>query len=103
MCEDVCGCFNAFVFVLFYSFAGYDAGGCSHGDNVVIALIVLFGPVPIVLLLVGLLFFFFYPINEERRLQNQSELARMKCVFLYMTYSSSAELTIKEFKHILMF
>ncbi|XP_062316502.1 sodium-dependent lysophosphatidylcholine symporter 1-like [Osmerus eperlanus] len=88
-CSKLGGGLSAGISTMVLHFAGYDAGGCSHGDNVVIALIVLFGPVPIILLLVGLLFFFFYPINEERRLQNQSELARMKLEAVLPTYGGN--------------
>uniref|UniRef100_A0A3P8WXF6 Major facilitator superfamily domain containing 2a-like 2 n=1 Tax=Cynoglossus semilaevis TaxID=244447 RepID=A0A3P8WXF6_CYNSE len=48
-------------------FVGYRAGACSHGDGVVTTLIVLFSGVPVALLLVAMLFFYFYPINERQR------------------------------------
>ncbi|CDQ69160.1 unnamed protein product [Oncorhynchus mykiss] len=57
-------------------FVGYCAGACSHSEDVVTALIVLFAPVPIILLLVGLVFFHLYPINKDRLLQLQRELGR---------------------------
>lgn len=56
------------------SFVGYEPGACKHNDSVITTLRVLFAPVPIVLLLVGMLLFYFYPINEERRQQIQREL-----------------------------
>nr|XP_061839407.1 sodium-dependent lysophosphatidylcholine symporter 1-like [Nerophis lumbriciformis] len=52
-------------------FVGYRAGACHHGDGVVTALIVLFSPVPIALLLIGMMFFRSYPINERQSLSNQ--------------------------------
>ncbi|KAL2103325.1 hypothetical protein ACEWY4_000193 [Coilia grayii] len=53
-------------------FAGYKAGACSHGDGVITALQVLFAPVPIVLLLLGLVFFYLYPIDETQQRQSLS-------------------------------
>lgn len=48
---------------------GYRAAACNHGDGVVTALVVLFSPVPIALLLMGMVFFRSYPINERQSLQ----------------------------------
>uniref|UniRef100_A0A3Q3NIM9 Major facilitator superfamily domain containing 2a-like 2 n=1 Tax=Mastacembelus armatus TaxID=205130 RepID=A0A3Q3NIM9_9TELE len=48
-------------------FVGYRVGACNHGDRVAMALIVLFSPVPVALLLIGMIFFRFYPINEKQR------------------------------------
>uniref|UniRef100_A0AAQ6IK25 Major facilitator superfamily domain containing 2B n=1 Tax=Anabas testudineus TaxID=64144 RepID=A0AAQ6IK25_ANATE len=50
-------------------FQGYKPGACNHGDGVVMALIVLFSPVSITLLLIGMIFFRSYPINERQSLQ----------------------------------
>ena len=69
----MCVCMYA---CLHCSFVGYCAGACSHSEDVVTALIVLFAPVPITLLLVGLVFFHLYPINKDRLLQLQRELGR---------------------------
>ncbi|CAB1335926.1 unnamed protein product [Coregonus sp. 'balchen'] len=55
-------------------FAGYKPGACRQNPAVITALRALFAPVPIVLLLVGLVLFYFYPINEERRRQIHREL-----------------------------
>lgn len=55
-------------------FVGYRAGACTHGEGVVTALIVLFSPVPIALLLMGMVFFHSYPINERQSLQLQEQL-----------------------------
>ncbi|XP_075958838.1 sodium-dependent lysophosphatidylcholine symporter 1-B-like [Anarhichas minor] len=59
-------------------FVGYRAGACKHGDGVVTALIVLFSPVPIALLLIGMVFFHSYPINERRCLQHQEQLTTIQ-------------------------
>ncbi|XP_072552677.1 sodium-dependent lysophosphatidylcholine symporter 1-like isoform X2 [Salminus brasiliensis] len=57
-------------------FAGYQAGACRQDPRVITTLQVLFAPVPIVLLLIGMVLFFFYPINEQRRQQIQTELKK---------------------------
>ncbi|KAL7864663.1 hypothetical protein AOLI_G00160830 [Acnodon oligacanthus] len=57
-------------------FAGYQSGVCKHHSRVITTLQVLFAPVPIVLLLTGLVLFFFYPINEKRRQDIQTELQK---------------------------
>ncbi|KAG5838554.1 hypothetical protein ANANG_G00224870 [Anguilla anguilla] len=57
-------------------FAGYKPGACTHNATVITTLRVLFAPVPITLLLVGMVLFYFYPINEARRLQIQEELRK---------------------------
>ncbi|XP_061113633.1 sodium-dependent lysophosphatidylcholine symporter 1 isoform X2 [Conger conger] len=57
-------------------FAGYKSGACSHNATVITTLRVLFAPVPIALLLVGMVLFCFYPINEARRQQIQEELRK---------------------------
>uniref|UniRef100_A0A4W3GM93 Major facilitator superfamily domain containing 2a-like 2 n=1 Tax=Callorhinchus milii TaxID=7868 RepID=A0A4W3GM93_CALMI len=55
-------------------FSGYRAGTCSHSPTVAITLRVLIAPIPITLLLIGLVIFYFYPINETRRKQLKVEL-----------------------------
>nr|XP_020467571.1 sodium-dependent lysophosphatidylcholine symporter 1-like [Monopterus albus] len=50
-------------------FVGYKAGACNHGDGVVMALTVLFSPVSVALLLIGMIFFCFYPIDERQCVQ----------------------------------
>ncbi|KAI5612420.1 sodium-dependent lysophosphatidylcholine symporter 1-like isoform X1, partial [Silurus asotus] len=55
-------------------FAGYQPGACRHDSRVITTLHMLFAPVPICLLLVGMTFFYFYPINEQRRWQIQATL-----------------------------
>ncbi|KAL4655419.1 sodium-dependent lysophosphatidylcholine symporter 1-like isoform X1 [Arapaima gigas] len=55
-------------------FAGYRPGACKQKERVVTTLRVLFAPVPIGLLLIGMVLFYFYPISELRRQQIQIEL-----------------------------
>ncbi|XP_072553402.1 sodium-dependent lysophosphatidylcholine symporter 1-like [Salminus brasiliensis] len=57
-------------------FAGYQPGACRHDPRVITTLRVLIAPAPIALLLIGLVLFFFYPINEQRRQQIQTELKK---------------------------
>ncbi|XP_062398038.1 sodium-dependent lysophosphatidylcholine symporter 1-like [Sardina pilchardus] len=66
-------------------FAGYKAGACKHGDGVITALRVLFAPVPIGLLVLGLVFFYLCPINEthqrlSRTTPNNQELSTAEAV-----------------------
>uniref|UniRef100_A0A668AMB5 Major facilitator superfamily domain containing 2a-like 2 n=1 Tax=Myripristis murdjan TaxID=586833 RepID=A0A668AMB5_9TELE len=68
-CTKLAGGLSAGISTMTLHFVGYRAGACSHGDGVVTALIVLFSPVPIALLLVGMFFFRSYPINEKQRSQ----------------------------------
>ncbi|XP_043987410.1 sodium-dependent lysophosphatidylcholine symporter 1-like isoform X3 [Gambusia affinis] len=48
---------------------GYKAGACNHGDEVVTALVVLFSPAPVTLLLIGMGIFHTYPVNERKGLE----------------------------------
>ncbi|XP_073679208.1 sodium-dependent lysophosphatidylcholine symporter 1-like [Garra rufa] len=57
-------------------FAGYKPGACKHNSEVIYSLRVLFAPVPICLLLISLVIFRFYPINEERRQKIQEALRK---------------------------
>ncbi|XP_051518601.1 sodium-dependent lysophosphatidylcholine symporter 1-like isoform X2 [Myxocyprinus asiaticus] len=57
-------------------FVGYKPGACRHNPEVIFSLRMLFAPVPICLLLVGIVMFYFYPINEERRQQIQKALRK---------------------------
>ncbi|XP_073765858.1 sodium-dependent lysophosphatidylcholine symporter 1-B-like isoform X1 [Danio rerio] len=59
-------------------FTGYKAGACSQPDEVVLALKLLLAPVPVTFLLVGLVFFYLYPINEARQKQIQQHLRRLR-------------------------
>ncbi|XP_071391282.1 sodium-dependent lysophosphatidylcholine symporter 1-like [Centroberyx affinis] len=53
---------------------GFKPGACQHPPAVIMALQVLFAPVPIALLLTGMLIQCFYPINEKKRQQIQRDL-----------------------------
>ncbi|XP_031649182.1 sodium-dependent lysophosphatidylcholine symporter 1-like [Oncorhynchus kisutch] len=75
-CSKLGGGLSVRISTMTLHFVGYRAGACSHSEDMVTALIVLFAPVPITLLLVGLVFFHLYPINEDRLLQLQRELGR---------------------------
>ncbi|XP_008277353.1 sodium-dependent lysophosphatidylcholine symporter 1-B-like [Stegastes partitus] len=68
-CSKLAGGLSVGLSTMTLQFVGYKAGACNHGDGVVAALIVLFSPVPITLLLIGMLFFRSYPINERKNLQ----------------------------------
>ncbi|XP_071783665.2 sodium-dependent lysophosphatidylcholine symporter 1-B-like [Centroberyx gerrardi] len=57
-------------------FTGFKPGVCRQPPAVITALQVLFAPVPIVLLLTGMLLFCFYPINEEKCQQIQRDLLK---------------------------
>ncbi|XP_067226716.1 sodium-dependent lysophosphatidylcholine symporter 1-like isoform X1 [Chanodichthys erythropterus] len=57
-------------------FVGYKPGACRHNPAVIHSLRVLFAPVPICLLLISLVLFYFYPINEERRQEIQKALRK---------------------------
>uniref|UniRef100_A0A8C1VT96 Si:ch211-224l10.4 n=1 Tax=Cyprinus carpio TaxID=7962 RepID=A0A8C1VT96_CYPCA len=64
------------VSTLVLHFAGYKPGACKHNPEVIYSLHVLFAPVPICLLLIGLVIFCFYPINEKRRRKIQDTLRK---------------------------
>ncbi|XP_076022910.1 sodium-dependent lysophosphatidylcholine symporter 1-B-like [Genypterus blacodes] len=66
-CLKLAGGLSVGISTMTLHFAGYSAGACSHGDGVVTALVVLFSPIPIALLLVGMIFFRYYPINERQQ------------------------------------
>uniref|UniRef100_A0A3Q1EFJ5 Major facilitator superfamily domain containing 2a-like 2 n=1 Tax=Acanthochromis polyacanthus TaxID=80966 RepID=A0A3Q1EFJ5_9TELE len=72
-CSKLAGGLSVGLSTMTLQFVGYKAGACNHGDGVVVALIVLFSPVPITLLLIGMLFFHSYPIDERQRLQLQEQ------------------------------
>ncbi|XP_037630059.1 sodium-dependent lysophosphatidylcholine symporter 1 [Sebastes umbrosus] len=73
-CSKLAGGLSVGISTMTLQFVGYRAGACNHGDGVVTALIVLFTPVPIALLLIGMIFFRSYPINERQCLQLQEQL-----------------------------
>ncbi|KAK7905020.1 hypothetical protein WMY93_017627 [Mugilogobius chulae] len=59
------------VSTLSLKFAGYVTGGCSQPESVSLTLKMLICPVPLVLIILGLLIFKTYPIDEETRKCNQ--------------------------------
>nr|XP_013808657.1 PREDICTED: sodium-dependent lysophosphatidylcholine symporter 1-like [Apteryx mantelli mantelli] len=55
-------------------FAGYRAGDCTRNPSVILTLQLLMAPVPISLLLIAIIIFSIYPINEKRRKQMRMEM-----------------------------
>ncbi|XP_063065512.1 sodium-dependent lysophosphatidylcholine symporter 1-like [Engraulis encrasicolus] len=95
-CNKLGGGLSIGVSTLVLHFAGYKAGACSHGEGVVTALQVLFAPVPIGLLLLGLLFFYLYPIDEKQQHQdrnhNHQEQEREQAIAEALTSSTEVDL-----------
>ncbi|XP_041667834.1 sodium-dependent lysophosphatidylcholine symporter 1-A isoform X1 [Cheilinus undulatus] len=65
------------VSTLSLKFAGYVTGGCTQPEAVSLTLKVLVSPVPVVLIIVGLLILKTYPIDEDRRQGNRKLLQQM--------------------------
>ncbi|TKS86560.1 Sodium-dependent lysophosphatidylcholine symporter 1-B [Collichthys lucidus] len=65
------------VSTLSMKFAGYVTGACSQPEAVALTLKVLVSPVPVCLIVVGLLILRTYPIDEERRQGNRKLLQEM--------------------------
>lgn len=61
-----------------HSFAGYQTRGCSQPSRVKFTLKMLVTMAPIVLILLGLLLFELYPIDEEKRRQNKKALQALR-------------------------
>lgn len=61
-----------------HSFAGYQTRGCSQPAHVKFTLKMLVTIAPIVLILLGLLLFTLYPIDEEKRRQNKKALQALR-------------------------
>ncbi|XP_007527143.1 sodium-dependent lysophosphatidylcholine symporter 1 isoform X1 [Erinaceus europaeus] len=59
-------------------FAGYQTGSCSQPAGVKFTLKMLVTMTPIVLILLGLLLFKLYPIDEEKRRQNKKALQALR-------------------------
>uniref|UniRef100_A0A3Q2ZVI3 Major facilitator superfamily domain containing 2a-like 2 n=1 Tax=Kryptolebias marmoratus TaxID=37003 RepID=A0A3Q2ZVI3_KRYMA len=72
-CSKLAGGLSAGLSTMTLQIVGYETNACSHGDEVASALVVLFSPVPVALLLIGMVFFHTYPINERRRSQLQEQ------------------------------
>nr|XP_020491430.1 sodium-dependent lysophosphatidylcholine symporter 1-like [Labrus bergylta] len=77
-CSKLAGGLAVGISTLTLQFVGYKAGSCNHGDGVVTALIVLFSPVPIALLLIGMVIIWYYPIQERQCLQPQDQLSTVQ-------------------------
>ncbi|XP_028265875.1 sodium-dependent lysophosphatidylcholine symporter 1-B-like [Parambassis ranga] len=73
-CSKLAGGLSIGLSTMTLQFVGYKAGACSHGNGVATTLIVLFSPVPIAFLLIGMVFFRLYPINERQRVQTDVKL-----------------------------
>ncbi|KFP25824.1 Major facilitator superfamily domain-containing protein 2A, partial [Colius striatus] len=59
-------------------FAGYQPRGCSQPSQVNVTLKMLVSAVPVVLILLGLLLFKLYPIDEEKRRKNKKALQDLR-------------------------
>ncbi|KAK0133947.1 Sodium-dependent lysophosphatidylcholine symporter 1-B [Merluccius polli] len=89
-CNKLGGGLSVGISTVTLHFVGYRPEACQHSDGVVSALIIMFSPVPIVLLLVAMVIFGFYPINEKQKtehaaatpLPNQNEIAGLPTDFL---------------------
>uniref|UniRef100_A0A673NC32 Zgc:171501 n=1 Tax=Sinocyclocheilus rhinocerous TaxID=307959 RepID=A0A673NC32_9TELE len=77
-CNKLGGGLCAGISTMTLHFTGYKAGACSHADGVVLALKLPLAPIPIGFLLVGLVLFYLYPINEVRRKQIQQDLGNTR-------------------------
>ncbi|KAF4070513.1 hypothetical protein AMELA_G00286290 [Ameiurus melas] len=83
-CNKLGGGLSAGISTMTLHLTGYKTGACSHSGGVVLALRLLLAPIPIILLLVGLVFFYLYPINEMQRqqIQQDQEQTRVKSQML---------------------
>lgn len=61
-----------------HSFAGYQTRGCSQPNEVNFTLKMLVSAVPVGLILLGLLLFKLYPIDEEKRRENKKALQDLR-------------------------
>ncbi|XP_046727175.1 sodium-dependent lysophosphatidylcholine symporter 1-B-like [Silurus meridionalis] len=79
-CNKLGGGLSAGISTMTLHLTGYKTGACSHSGGVVLALRLLLAPIPIILLLVGLVFFYLYPINEmqQERVQQDQEQTRVQ-------------------------
>lgn len=62
----------------FHSFAEYQTRRCSQPEQVKFTLKMLVTMAPIILILLGLLLFKLYPIDEEKRRQNKKALQALR-------------------------
>ncbi|XP_067269183.1 sodium-dependent lysophosphatidylcholine symporter 1-B-like [Pseudorasbora parva] len=77
-CNKLGGGLSAGISTMTLHFTGYKAGTCGRVDGVILALKLLVAPIPITFLLVGLVFFYLYPINEARQKQIQQDLGHTR-------------------------
>lgn len=63
------------------SFAGYQTRGCSQPSEVNVTLKLLVSAVPVGLILLGLLLFKLYPIDEDKRKENKKALQDLRWVW----------------------
>ncbi|XP_058246112.1 sodium-dependent lysophosphatidylcholine symporter 1-B-like isoform X2 [Hemibagrus wyckioides] len=77
-CNKLGGGLSAGISTMTLHLTGYKTGACSHSGGVILALRLLLAPIPIVLLLVGLVFFYLYPINEMQRVSLQKDQEEMR-------------------------
>uniref|UniRef100_A0A3Q2R4D5 Major facilitator superfamily domain containing 2a-like 2 n=1 Tax=Fundulus heteroclitus TaxID=8078 RepID=A0A3Q2R4D5_FUNHE len=84
-CNKLAGGLSVGLSTMILQIAGYKTGACNHGGEVVTALTVLFSPVPVALLLIGMGIFHTYPINERKGLrleeQKYEDCLRLPTVF----------------------
>ncbi|KAJ3586683.1 hypothetical protein NHX12_013079 [Muraenolepis orangiensis] len=89
-CNKLGGGLSVGISTIALHFVGYRPEACHHSDGVVTALIVMFSPVPIVLLVIGMIIFRLYPVNEKQgtepaeaeSLPNQNEITGLSMDFL---------------------
>ncbi|XP_014916025.1 sodium-dependent lysophosphatidylcholine symporter 1-B-like [Poecilia latipinna] len=72
-CNKLAGGLSVGLSTMMLQVVGYKAGACNHGDEVVTALFVLFSPVPVTLLLIGMGIFHTYPVNERKGLELEQQ------------------------------
>ncbi|XP_072304757.1 sodium-dependent lysophosphatidylcholine symporter 1-B-like [Eucyclogobius newberryi] len=90
-CNKLSGGVAAGVSTMTLQFVGYKSGACNHSDEVVTALLVLFSAVPITLLLLGMLAFLFYPIDERQSSQSPEQIATIDSKGLSSSSDQRAE------------
>ena len=74
-----------FIFTIL-RFSGYiecPNGCCEQPTSVGEALRLIMVPGPIIMLFISLVFIWYHPINEKRRLEIQDELINLRLIFLY--------------------
>ncbi|KAL7876831.1 hypothetical protein SRHO_G00034740 [Serrasalmus rhombeus] len=71
---DASGRVSLGISTLSLHFAGYVTRGCVQPDSVHLTLKMLVSAAPVSLIILGLLIFMSYPINEQRRQHNRSQL-----------------------------